>query len=95
METNEQQRDEALWQVAKKRAAFKRHFFTYVIINLFLWGIWFFTGSRTYDGGYIPWPAWVTLGWGVGVAFNYIDAYVANQRDAVQREYDKLKNQNK
>ena len=35
-------RDEVLWAIAKKRAAFKKSFLTYAIINTFLWCIWFF-----------------------------------------------------
>jgi hypothetical protein len=31
------------------------------------------------------------LGWGIGLAFNYIDAYHLNKDDMIQREYDKLK----
>jgi hypothetical protein len=33
------------------------------------------------------------LGWGIGLAFQYYEAYGGNQDDLVQREYDKLKQQ--
>jgi hypothetical protein len=36
-------RDEQLWRIAKKRAGFKKHLATYIIINGFLWAVWFFT----------------------------------------------------
>ena len=86
-----EQKDETLWQVAKKRAHFKRHLFKYVIINLFLWAIWYFTDGYKENESGIPWPAWVTLGWGIGIAFNYYEAYHSYRDTSVEREYEKLK----
>jgi hypothetical protein len=88
---SEQPRDEQLWRIAQKRANFRRHLFTYLVINGFLWGIWWFTVGR-HDGfrGY-PWPIWVMLGWGIGLAFNYFDAYHGSKEDIAQQEYEKLK----
>jgi hypothetical protein len=82
-------KDPHLWDIARKRASFKSHLFTYIIVNLFLWAIWFFTGSRVYNDS-IPWPAWPTLGWGVGLAFHYIGAYMTHRDTFVDREYEKL-----
>ncbi len=85
--------DEQLWKIAKKRAAFKRHFSTYVIVNIFLWGIWWFTDGSdgTYHGA-VPWPAWVTLGWGLGIGFNYFEAYGdGDLKSTTQKEFEKLK----
>ena len=39
----EQQRDEQLWQTAKKRAGFQRSLVSYFVINGLLWFIWWFT----------------------------------------------------
>ncbi len=87
------EKDQALWQLAKKRAAFKKSFLTYAIINVFLWCIWFFNGREFGSGNYDwPWPLWVTLGWGIGIAFQYRDAYLTSGSNSVQKEYDKLKN---
>lgn len=88
---NEEFRDEQLWHIAQKRAKFRRRLFTYIVINAFLWGIWWFTVGR-YDGfrGY-PWPIWVMLGWGIALAFNYFDAYQGSKEDIAQQEYEKLK----
>jgi hypothetical protein len=83
-------RDPALWRVAQKRAAFKSHLKSYVVINGFLWLIWFFTESR-YSGAGYPWPIWSTMGWGIGLFFHFISAYV-NTGNSVEREYQKLKN---
>ncbi|MES2648440.1 MAG: 2TM domain-containing protein [Bacteroidota bacterium] len=85
--------DERLWKVARKRAAFKRHLSIYFLVNLFLWAIWWFTTeSRAIFTGSIPWPLWTTLGWGLGLAFNYLDAYgAADKESAIEKEYEKLK----
>jgi hypothetical protein len=37
-------KDPVLWEIAQRRASSKKHAFTYLIINAFLWGIWYFTG---------------------------------------------------
>ena len=87
-------KDPQLWQLANKRAGFKRHLATYLVINIFLWLIWWFTGEKNNNGG-IPWPAWTSAGWGIGLLFHYIGAYVNTGNNSVEREYEKLKNQSK
>jgi hypothetical protein len=77
--------DDPLMKIARKRVGFKKNFASYVIVNGFLWAIWYFT-----DRGY-PWPIWPMLGWGVGIAFNYVDAYELDKSDMVNKEYEKLK----
>ena len=90
-------KDPELWRIAKKRAKFKSHLVTYIIINVFFWAIWFFTEGRQEDTFHqLPWPAWSMLGWGIGLAFNYYNAYQnGSSVSATQREYDKLKNEGK
>ena len=91
-------KDEELWKIATKRAKFKKHLVTYIIVNGFLWAIWYVTAGRNSDLDNIfgAWPIWSTLGWGIGLAFNYADAYhnVGSKSD-IQNEYDKLINQKK
>lgn len=82
-------KDPQLWHIARKRASFKSHLMTYLIVNAGLWLIWYFTGARTY-GNNIPWPAWSTLGWGIGLFFHYVGAYHHSEENAVEKEYDKL-----
>jgi hypothetical protein len=95
MDTNKygstnKERDEKLWRLAKRRASFKRHFATYLIMNAFFWAVWFFsTRGRSHYG--LPWPVWPMLGWGIGLAFHYIGAYVSPETNSVEREYEKLK----
>ncbi len=89
-------RDEALWEIAKKRASFKSHLLMYLLVNAFLWGVWYFS-ENSYSGNdsRYPWPIWTTLGWGIGVAFHYLGAYVFPKSNSVEKEYEKLKQQNK
>lgn len=80
-----EEKDDQLWQQAKARADFKTHLTTYIIINGMLWLIWLFTEGI----GSHPWPLWPTLGWGIGVLFNYLSVY--KFINTVEREYEKLK----
>lgn len=42
----EQERDERLWQLARKRAGFQRSLVSYFVVNAFLWALWWFTAGR-------------------------------------------------
>ena len=96
---NEQmtEKEQMLWKQAKKRVGFKRHLWSYVIVNIFLWCIWLMGGIQMdwQASTSIPWPLWSTLGWGIGLAFSYYNAYHGNSIDAVEREYEKMKNSGK
>lgn len=91
-------KDPSLWQIAHKRASFKRHAITYVIVNVFLWIVWYMSAMRqhidlgSWGWGHFPWPLWTTVGWGIGLAFHFASAYVFPETNAVEREYEKLKN---
>jgi hypothetical protein len=78
--------NDRLWQLAKKRAAFKASLVSYFVINSFLIAIWFFaSGVRSYF-----WPVWPMLGWGLGLAFQYFSAYHGNRAFTAEEEYKKL-----
>lgn len=94
-------KDPILWEIAQKRASFKSHVVSYLIVNVFLWGIWFFSSGHHHwdmvdldviDGGNFPWPIWPTLGWGIGLAFHFAGAYIFPHANSVESEYEKLKN---
>lgn len=93
--------DEILWAIARKRAGFKKQLASYVIVNAFLWGVWFVSSGRhgfPFGNGFtnyhvFPWPAWVMFWWGIGLAFSFANAYVLNTRNDIEQEYRKLKNQ--
>lgn len=91
-------RDPELWKIAKKRAEFKYHALIYFIINIILWAMWYIglrTGNTPYfERGIIPWPAWATVGWGIGLFFHYWGVYKTNDSMA-RREYDRLAKKNK
>ena len=61
-------RNEARERVQKRRDL-GTHAVVYVVVNAMLIGIWAITGA-----GYF-WPAWVLLGWGVGLVLNIWDVY--------------------
>lgn len=82
-----QGKDPQLWMQARRRASFKRHLAVYLIINVFLWILWALTGADR-DGSGIPWPAWTTFGWGIGLVFHYIGTYVRS--NDIEKEYERL-----
>jgi len=51
-----------------------------------------FTGGKNGDQEYDwPWPVWPMIGWGIGLLFHFLGAYVYPKSNAVEREYEKLK----
>jgi hypothetical protein len=63
MDTELQRRERARKRV-KDRRDFFTHLTTYVVVNTAVVLIWAITGQ-----GYF-WPAWVLLGWGVGLVLH-------------------------
>ena len=94
-------KDPLLWEIAQKRASFKTHAVTYVIMNTFFWAVWFFTANRhernldVFTWNHFPWPVWPMIGWGIGLAFHFAGAYIFPRSNSVESEYEKLKNQQK
>lgn len=85
-----QQKDNLLWELAKKRAAFKWSLTAYIFVNASLIAVWFFTtGIDTYF-----WPFWSMFGWGIGIAFQYLNCYHRSSIYSAQTEYENLKKQN-
>jgi hypothetical protein len=79
-------RKEATTRVRKRRD-FGAHVVVYVVVNAMLIGIWAMTGQ-----GYF-WPAWVLLGWGVGLILNFWDVYIrrpVTEAD-VEREMQRMR----
>ncbi|MBL7916848.1 MAG: 2TM domain-containing protein [Bacteroidia bacterium] len=94
METIQSEKEKMLWKQAKARVSFKNHLLTYLIINSFLWLLWAL-GDKS-NSGIIPWPAYSTLGWGIGIAFSYVGAYHSkNNISRVEEEYNKLLEKNR
>lgn len=54
-------------QRLKEHSDFRWHLITYVVINGMFWVIWALAnGVHSH-----PWPIWLTLFWGIGVAFHW------------------------
>lgn len=86
-------KDPELWNLAKKRAGFKVHLATYLIMNVFFWILWYFTGLQADRESGLPWPVWPMLGWGIGIVFHYAGAFIFPKYNSVENEYRKLKEQ--
>ena len=63
------------------------HLLAYVLVNLFLNGIWFLT-----DAGGFYWPMFPLLGWGIGVAFHIRDVYAPQNptEQDIREEMDRI-----
>ena len=83
--------EEELREEAEKRIAFKTHAAVYVVVNIFIWGVYLITGVRMR----MPWSLWATLGWAIGFAFHYIAVYRMNSIFSIEKEMDKLRKQGK
>lgn len=83
-------RDPQLWRIAKKRASFKYHLTSYLLVNGFLWMLWLFTTDNINFDGRMPWPAFTTFGWGIGLFFHFMGAYVNAGNSLAEQEYLKL-----
>ncbi len=89
--------DEQITRMAKQRAAFKMHLAAYILVNLFLIGVWFvstgggpFTFRNDSDSYY--WPIWTHLGWGLGLVLHYYFAAGPGQ-GLQQREEARIRQQ--
>ena len=59
------------------------HLATYIIVNAFLWGIDIIGG----DG--VNWAYWVTITWGIGLAF-HIASYMLEENGLQNRRYQRF-----
>jgi hypothetical protein len=64
MATDEELRQQAIRQI-KARQSFQIHLSVYVVVNVLLIAVWYFT-SRDYF-----WPIWPLLGWSIGLFFHW------------------------
>jgi len=71
----EAERDKQLWELAKKRAKFKRYFYVYLVLTAVFWIFWYFTDHQNLDSG-LPWPMFPTLTLGVVLTYIFLNVYV-------------------
>jgi hypothetical protein len=92
MENLQDERDRQLWKEAKKRVSFRNHLFSYLIVNAFFWAMWYSNGRENDEGG-VPWPTFCSLGWGFGLFWHFMGAFVFNSKSSqIEKEFQKLKN---
>jgi hypothetical protein len=90
----EEQRDEKLWLIARRRADFQNSLLGFVVITGICWAIWYMTSYRNGNNTQTPWPLWVMLGWGICLFLKFMRAYRTDKDTLAEREYEKLKNKN-
>ena len=73
-------REEARKRVTKKRDL-GAHVVVYVVVNAMFVAMWAISGA-----GYF-WPAWIMLGWGVGLMLNIWDVYF--RRPVTEHDVDR------
>ena len=73
----------------RRRRGFYAHLTAYILVNLMLIAIWYFSGA-----GYF-WPGWVELFWGIGLVFNAVAVFakgdIGSERAAIEKEIEKIK----
>ena len=70
----------------KQRRGFGAHLFVYLVVNVFLIGIWVFTGAGFF------WPAFPLFLWGIGLVLNAWDVYGRNpvSEDRIRQEMERM-----
>ena len=94
------EREDALGRLRRQRKA-GEDAVAFVGVNALLWVIWLIT-DRTADGS-IPWPAWVSIGWGFFLAIDVWKAYAPWPRSLrrpigepeIDREIERLRSKRK
>ncbi len=76
-------------EIAERKLGFYIHLAVYILVNILLVSIWYFTGK-----GY-PWFIFPLVGWGIGVVMHFLATFVFTEREYLDRmaekEYKKLK----
>ncbi|MEM2110683.1 MAG: 2TM domain-containing protein [Candidatus Bathyarchaeia archaeon] len=75
---------------AEAKAGFFIHLGIYIIVNIFLTIVWWFTGGNT---GSFPWFIFPLLGWGIGVVAHFLAVYMETGyvEKMTEKEYRKLR----
>ncbi len=85
----------------KERQGLVTNVVAYVLVNIMLWSIWFFSSQSDFaslsTGGEFPfpWPIFPFLGWGIGVVAHSMEYYskygggASRREEAIQREIER------
>ena len=78
-------RDRAIARL-KQRRDFGAHLFVYLVVNVFLIGIWAFTGAGFF------WPVFPLFLWGIGLVLNAWDIYGRKpvSEDRIRQEMERM-----
>ena len=88
--------EEDLRKIARKRAkaktSFYIHLIVYIIVNILLVSIWYFTS----DSSGLPWFVFPLVGWGIALVIHGVVAFRGSSLEDMEdrmteREYEKLK----
>ena len=72
---------------AKELTDLMWHAGTFLIVNVFLWAL------DIVGGGGVNWAYWVTIGWGIGLAFHALDYFIEGRGMAATKEEQFLADQ--
>ena len=87
--SSEEERRQRARKRAKEKFGFLLHLTIYIIINGFLWAQWALIGFG------FPWPAFASLGWGIGLAFHFAGAWLGLGRGWIEKETQRILEQEK
>lgn len=94
--TNSLKENDPLWKIAKQRVEFRQSMYIYLVVNAFLWIIWFFTASSSeLEFSTVPWPIYPLFGWGLGMAIAYVNLPSPAKPDPIEKEYEAIKSREK
>ncbi len=65
---------------AQKRRDFIKYLYAYIAVNAILWIVWWFMEGRFSGFTADAWPVWIMVGWGMGMALKYFDAYHSKKK---------------
>jgi hypothetical protein len=76
----------------KAREDFRIHLLVYVLVNAFLWLIWFASDGSVAGG--LPWPAFASIGWGIGLVAHWWTVYGVDEtrrEQEIEKEMRRLR----
>lgn len=87
--------EEKLYKTARKRVGFKKHLVIYLLVNLFVWVVWFFVFRVTGEGEtqpdrFLQAILFLTIAWGIALVAHYLIVYKWN-KSLIEKEVQRLK----
>lgn len=88
----EQNINDKIYKTASKRVGFKIHLTIFVLVNLFLWVIWFFTFRKHEELNPVMLNAFlfISIAWLIAVVAHYMIVYKWN-KSLIDKEVEKMK----